>query len=325
MSKKLEYPKPVIYLAGPMTGIKHFNADEFIRVGDKLKSMGYEVLNPADNDIQNGFDPFKWDGTEPPEVTGFDLKGAMEWDLAAVRRADAVFVLPFPSFNWTSAGVTAELKEAKAHKVPVYRLTEVELAQILHHDSYETDFPVDRNAFPAVKTIPFGKQAPIDLLEVPPIQNVPGLVENIIQPSTQRDDQQDAQAKLVTDHADIQQTFLPKYNRFTDETRTTSSTGGEKGVKDARYDLIPVQALEQLAIHYGVGARKYDDNQWRKGYEWSKSYAALQRHATQFWNGEDFDEETGSNHMAAVAWHAFTLLTFFYEHPDFDDRYKGQA
>jgi hypothetical protein len=106
------------------------------------------------------------------------------------------------------------------------------------------------------------------------------------------------------------------------EVRTTSRTGGEKGVKDARFDLIPIGALTQLAEHYGVGAKKYDDNQWRKGYEWSKSYAALQRHLTAWWAGEDIDDETGSSHVAAVAWHAFTLLTFIAEHPDFDDRYK---
>lgn len=106
------------------------------------------------------------------------------------------------------------------------------------------------------------------------------------------------------------------------EVRSVSSTGGEKGTKDERFDLIPVGALSALALHYGMGARKYDDNQWRKGYEWSKSYAALQRHSNAFWNGEDFDEETGSNHMAAVAWHAFTLLTFYEEFPEFDDRYK---
>lgn len=108
------------------------------------------------------------------------------------------------------------------------------------------------------------------------------------------------------------------------EVRSVSSTGGEKGVKDARFDLIPIGALTSLANHYGAGAKKYADNQWRKGYEWSKSYAALQRHATQFWNGEDFDAETGSNHMAAVAWHAFTLLTFFEDYPQFDDRFRKE-
>lgn len=107
------------------------------------------------------------------------------------------------------------------------------------------------------------------------------------------------------------------------EVRSVSSTGGEKGTKLARFDLIPSDALTQLAEHFGTGAKKYADNQWRKGYEWSKSYAALQRHASQFWGGEDFDEETGSNHMAAVAWHAFALLTFYKDFPNFDDRHKS--
>lgn len=108
---------------------------------------------------------------------------------------------------------------------------------------------------------------------------------------------------------------------MSEEVRTTSATGGQKGTKLERFDLLPVGALTTLARHYGVGALKYDDNQWRKGYEWSKSYAAMQRHLTEFWGGQDIDPETGSPHMAAVAWHAFTLLTFMEDFPEYDDRF----
>lgn len=105
------------------------------------------------------------------------------------------------------------------------------------------------------------------------------------------------------------------------ETRTTSSTGGEKGTKEARYDLIPVDALESVAVLYGRGANKYAPHNWRKGYEWSKSYSALQRHAQAFWNGEDYDPELGTPHMASVIFHALALMTFTNEQPDFDDRF----
>ena len=105
------------------------------------------------------------------------------------------------------------------------------------------------------------------------------------------------------------------------EVRTTSSTGGEKGTKPERFDLIPLEALAQVARLYGRGAEKYAAHNWRKGYEWSKSYAAMQRHATQFWNGEDIDPEMQLPHLASVAFHAFALMTFMEEHPDFDDRY----
>ena len=70
------------------------------------------------------------------------------------------------------------------------------------------------------------------------------------------------------------------------EVRTTSKTGGEKGVKLERFDLIPVGPLTELARLYGIGAKKYDDRNWEKGYEWSKSYAAMQRHANEFWAGK---------------------------------------
>lgn len=105
------------------------------------------------------------------------------------------------------------------------------------------------------------------------------------------------------------------------EVRTTSSTGGEKGTKPERYDLLPVEALASVARLYGEGAKKYSEHNWRKGYEWSKSYAALQRHANEFWKGVDLDPETGEPHLAAVIFHALTMITFMYEHPDFDDRY----
>ena len=102
------------------------------------------------------------------------------------------------------------------------------------------------------------------------------------------------------------------------EVRQTSDSGASKGSKLARYDMIPADALRILAEHYGKGAEKYPpfdsgdglgvlDN-WRRGYSWSLSFAAMMRHAWAFWGGEDTDKETGSPHLAAVAWHALTLL-----------------
>jgi hypothetical protein len=107
------------------------------------------------------------------------------------------------------------------------------------------------------------------------------------------------------------------------EVRTVSETGGEKGQKLARFDLIPPESLWQLAEAYGVGAQKYAERNWERGYSWSLSYAAMQRHANQFWTGEDYDEESQIAHMASVAWHAFAMLYFMsnYEHYGvYDDR-----
>lgn len=95
-----------------------------------------------------------------------------------------------------------------------------------------------------------------------------------------------------------------------EEERQVSPTGGEKGSKMARFDLIASPFLWQLAEVCGFGAKKYDDDNWRKGYDWGLSFAALQRHLHQFWQGEEIDQESGLPHLAHAAWHCMVLLTF---------------
>lgn len=101
---------------------------------------------------------------------------------------------------------------------------------------------------------------------------------------------------------------------------TDPDTGGEKGQKLERFDLLPVAPLEAVARHYGIGANKYAERNWERGYAWSLSFAAMMRHAWAFWRGEDIDAETNSPHLAAVIFHALALLEFSRTHPEKDDR-----
>jgi hypothetical protein len=112
------------------------------------------------------------------------------------------------------------------------------------------------------------------------------------------------------------------------EVRVTSSTGGQKGSKPARHDLVPVDPLAAIATVFGFGAKKYADNNWRKGYNWSLNYAAMQRHLMAFWSGEDNDPESGLPHLAHAGFHVMALLEFSNpensdKYSQFDDRYKG--
>lgn len=96
---------------------------------------------------------------------------------------------------------------------------------------------------------------------------------------------------------------------------TDAKTGGQKGKKMARFDMIPSDVLWEVAEHYGKGEAKYPsepDGQanWQLGYDWRLSVAALQRHLHQFLIGEDVDAETGSHHMVAVIWHAIAIRWF---------------
>lgn len=88
------------------------------------------------------------------------------------------------------------------------------------------------------------------------------------------------------------------------------TTGGEKGSKIQRFSLIPSEFLWTLAEHYGKGARKYADRNWERGYDWSLSVDAMERHWHQWKMGERTDPETGSSHLVAAAWHCIALFIF---------------
>lgn len=98
-------------------------------------------------------------------------------------------------------------------------------------------------------------------------------------------------------------------------------TGAEKEVNAIRMDLIPAPFLWELGRVYGLGAAKYDDHNWRRGYKWSNSIAAAKRHFERWIDGEELDE-MGTHHLAHVAWHMAALYTFTQEHPEGDDRFK---
>lgn len=97
-------------------------------------------------------------------------------------------------------------------------------------------------------------------------------------------------------------------------------TGGRKGSKLARFDLIPPDSLFNLAEVYGHGCSKYAPRNWELGYAWGLSFAAMMRHAWHFWRGRYIDPESGLPHLAHVAWHAFTLMEFVRREIGTDDR-----
>lgn len=87
-----------------------------------------------------------------------------------------------------------------------------------------------------------------------------------------------------------------------------------------RHDLLPAHALNELAKVYTMGAKKYADNNWRKGMKWSRVLGSLKRHLNYIENGQDYDEESKLLHAAHVAWNAITLLEYYKIYPQGDDR-----
>lgn len=112
-----------IYLAGPMTGIPHFNYPAFNAAAAILRADGHEVFNPAEHDIET----FGKDISNPTGCAvqaaadhGFDRRAALKADLAWIcDHAEAIAVLP----GWEqSSGARAEHALASALGLNVIRL-----------------------------------------------------------------------------------------------------------------------------------------------------------------------------------------------------------
>lgn len=75
-------PRHVVYVAGPMTGFPDQNYPAFNAAAEKLRALGYGVLNPVDCEQDND--------TGAPQAWSWYMRRA----LAMLIRADAVALLP---------------------------------------------------------------------------------------------------------------------------------------------------------------------------------------------------------------------------------------
>lgn len=100
-------------------------------------------------------------------------------------------------------------------------------------------------------------------------------------------------------------------------------SSGKKTTKDARFDLLPFDALWAVARIFGFGASKYAERNWENGLKWSSSHAALNRHLALWWAGEENDPESGMPHIAHAAWHGLVLLAHSLRGIGTDDRPVG--
>lgn len=92
-----------IYLSGPMRGIKDSNFPEFIRIADRLRAAGHDVLNPAESAV-----------VDRDHMVRSDY---LRHDIQLIMVVDAVVVIP----GWySSPGARFEVAEAWQIGIPVY-------------------------------------------------------------------------------------------------------------------------------------------------------------------------------------------------------------
>lgn len=86
-------------------------------------------------------------------------------------------------------------------------------------------------------------------------------------------------------------------------------------------DLLPFEALEEITLVLQHGAKKYEAHNWRKGFMYSRPFAAILRHLFAYWKGEDLDKDSGLHHLAHAGCELLFLLSFVKTKTGVDDRY----
>jgi hypothetical protein len=270
-----------------MRSIPEFNFPAFDRAARHLEEFGHEVFNPADRDRSVGFTTKGMTGDENLAEHGFDLREALAADTEWISlHAEAIALLP----GWEkSTGAAAEVALARALGLPVALVGN------------------------------FGVHGPTEVIpsEVEPSGALKAAVEF-------------AEVELGKYLVEWTAEPVASFGRNTSSTkpaagevRTTSSTGGQKGQKLAQMSSLDPHALSVVAEVAGFGAQKYSKLNFMKGYDWSLSYDALQRHLHAFWNGQDRDDESGLLHLGHAAWHCLAMISFFERGLGTDDRYSS--
>lgn len=114
IAEELKKNRKRCYLAGSMTGIESFNFPAFFRYEGELVTKGYQVFNPARNDLEEYGPYFLHD----PSI--FELRKTLKQDLMWIcQYADCIALIP----GWeNSSGVAAELALARALKLKIIYL-----------------------------------------------------------------------------------------------------------------------------------------------------------------------------------------------------------
>jgi hypothetical protein len=89
------------------------------------------------------------------------------------------------------------------------------------------------------------------------------------------------------------------------EKQVTHSTGAVRSSCEGsgRFDLLPVYALTRLAQHFENGAKRYSDENWRKGLPLRRYLDSALRHTFKFLEGQ-----RNEDHLAAAAWNILACI-----------------
>lgn len=277
----------LVYLSGPMSGIKDYNFPEFMRIAKILREQfKYEVINPAEEDnlTQADLDKIKDFSVDEEKRMDFLIRDII---LMVTRGIKGIVMMD----GWEkSKGAKIELFIAMyVLHIPVYKYmdlyggdsccsTPALLSGTVKGEFAVADLPIERAD--VITTVVDGK-----------------LFEKI-------------QTHPVPDKLPISES-LPIKPPVIDPSK-----GRKFDANKPDWYQIPYDELEQVTKVLTVGAQKYDDFNWQKLEGLRKRYfSACMRHLVARKDGELMDPESKLPHIA----HAICCLLFMLWKDNEDD------
>lgn len=110
---------------------------------------------------------------------------------------------------------------------------------------------------------------------------------------------------------DVPVEYISKSDNTLFENKESKSVKNDIIDDKLRWDLLPMEEIEDIVRVYHAGAKKYGPNTWQdldNGFE--RYRAAAARHIMAYLKGERMDKETNVHHLAAAAWNVITMLWY---------------
>lgn len=109
----------------------------------------------------------------------------------------------------------------------------------------------------------------------------------------------------------IMETMKDIHNKKDEMMKDNNQESIKNDIQDdkLRWDLLPLEEIEDIVRVYHAGAKKYGPNRWQNLEDGFQRYkAAALRHLMEYEKGERVDADTGCLHLAQFAWNAIAML-----------------
>lgn len=110
---------------------------------------------------------------------------------------------------------------------------------------------------------------------------------------------------------DVPVEYVSKSDNTLFENKESKSAKNDIIDDKLRWDLLPMEEIEDIVRVYHAGAKKYGPNKWQNldnGFE--RYRAAAARHLMEYMKGERIDSDTGAFHLAQCAWNCIAMLWY---------------